>query len=277
LLTTPILLGLLSALTWGSGDFNGGLAAKRSNPYGVVAVAHIISLGLLLLLIPIIGEPIPPWRDWLWSAVAGLAGAIGLLLLYRALAEGRMSVAAPVSALLAASLPVFVGIFLDGNPGAWVLLGFILALAAVWLVSGGQGLTASFDDLRQPAIAGVAFGTFFICLERASHTSLLWPLIAVRLVSITSMLGYALITRQDWIPKRESLVPIILSSVLDTLGNAAYALSARTGRLDVAAVLSSLYPGATVLLAWVVLKERISRVQIFGILLALGAIILLTL
>ena len=100
MLTAPILFGLLSALTWGAGDFNGGLAAKRSNPYGVVAVAHIISLVLLLLLIPIIGEPIPPLRDWLWGGAAGFTGAIGLLLLYRALAEGRMSIAAPVSALL---------------------------------------------------------------------------------------------------------------------------------------------------------------------------------
>lgn len=277
MLTAPILFGLLSALTWGAGDFNGGLAAKRSNPYGVVAVAHIISLGLLLLLIPIIDEPIPPLQDWLWGGAAGFTGAIGLLLLYRALAEGRMSVAAPVSALLAAALPVVVGIFLDGNPGAWALLGFILALTAVWLVSGGEGIVIHLKELRQPAIAGIAFGAFFICLERASQTSLLWPLVAIRLVSITSMLGYALVTKQAWIPKRESLVPIILSSILDTIGNAAYALSARTGRLDVAAVLGSLYPGATVLLAWVFLKENISRIQTFGILLALGAIVLLTL
>ncbi|MBN1454280.1 MAG: EamA family transporter [Anaerolineales bacterium] len=277
MLTAPILFGLLSALTWGAGDFNGGLAVKRSNPYGVVAVAHILSLGLLLLLIPLVGEPIPPWQDWLWGGAAGLTGAFGLLLLYRALADGRMSVAAPVSALLAAALPVIVGIFMDGNPGAWVLFGFFLALAAVWLVSGGEGLAIRFDELRQPIIAGIAFGTFFICLERASQTSLLWPLVAIRIVSITSMLGYALVTRQAWIPKRESLVPIVLSSILDTIGNAAYALSARTGRLDVAAVLGSLYPGATVLLAWVFLKENISRIQTIGILLALGAIILLTL
>jgi len=277
MLTIPILFGLLSALTWGAGDFNGGLAAKRSNPYGVVAVAHILSLGLLLALIPIIGEPVPPMQDWLWGGAAGLTGAIGLLLLYRALAEGRMSVAAPVSALLAAALPVLVGIFRDGNPGAWVLFGFALALAAVWLVSGGEELAIRFDELRQPVIAGISFGAFFIFLERASQTSLLWPLVAIRLVSITSMLGYALVTRQAWIPKRESLVPIVLSSILDTIGNAAYALSARTGRLDVAAVLGSLYPGATVLLAWVFLKENISRIQTIGILLALGAIILLTL
>jgi uncharacterized membrane protein len=277
MLTAPILFGLLSALTWGAGDFNGGLAAKRSNPYGVIAVAHIISLGLLLALIPIIGEPVPPMQDWLWGGAAGLTGAVGLLLLYRALAEGRMSVAAPVSALLAASLPVMVGIFMDGNPGAWVLFGFVLALAAVWLVSGGEGLAIRFDELRQPVIAGISFGAFFIFMERASQTSLLWPLVAIRLVSITSMLGYAIITRQPWLPKRESLVPIILSSILDTIGNAAYALSARTGRLDVAAVLGALYPGATVLLAWVFLKENISRIQTIGILLALGAIVMLTL
>jgi uncharacterized membrane protein len=277
MLTAPILFGLLSALTWGAGDFNGGLAAKRSNPYGVIAVAHIISLGLLLALIPIIGEPVPPMQDWLWGGAAGLTGAVGLLLLYRALAEGRMSVAAPVSALLAAALPVLVGIFRDGNPGLWVLFGFVLALAAVWLVSGGEGLAIRFDELRQPVIAGISFGAFFIFMERASQTSLLWPLVAIRLVSITSMLGYAIITRQPWLPKRESLVPIILSSILDTIGNAAYALSARTGRLDVAAVLGALYPGATVLLAWVFLKENISRIQTIGILLALGAIVMLTL
>lgn len=276
MLTAPILLGLLSALTWGAGDFNGGLAAKRSNPYGVVVVAHIISLGLLLLLVPIIGEPIPPAHDWLWGGAAGLAGGIGLLILYRALAEGRMSVAAPVSALLAAALPVLVGIVKDGNPGAWVLFGFVLALAAVWLVSGGEGLIIRFDDLRQPVIAGITFGAFFIFLERASQTALLWPLIAVRIVSISSLLGYALLTRQPWIPKRESLVPIILSSVLDTVGNASYALSARMGRLDVAAVLGALYPGATVVLAWIFLKENISRVQTIGILLALSAIVMLT-
>jgi uncharacterized membrane protein len=276
MLTVPILFGLLSALTWGAGDFNGGLAAKRSNPYGVVIVAHLISLGLLLALIAVVREPVPPANDWLWGGAAGLAGGIGLLLLYRALAEGRMSVAAPVSALLAAAIPVLAGILRDGNPGALVLFGFLLALAAVWLVSGGEGLSVRFDDLRQPVVAGIAFGGFFIFLERASQTSLLWPLVAIRIVSITSLFSYAILTRQTWLPRRESLVPIVLSGVLDTVGNASYAMSARLGRLDVAAMLGALYPGATVLLAWVFLKERISRVQTIGILLALAAIVMLT-
>jgi uncharacterized membrane protein len=272
-----ILFGLLSALTWGAGDFNGGLAVKRSNPYGVIAVAHTVSLLLLLITVFIVGEPIPPMHDWLWGGASGLAGGIGLMLLYRSLAEGRMSVAAPVSAVVAAILPVLIGLLQDGLPGLWILIGFALALVAVWLVSGGEGLAIRFDDLRMPVMAGIAFGAFFIFIERASQTALLWPLIAVRIVSVSTMLGYALLTHQDWIPKRESMVPLLLSSLLDTFGNAFYALSARTGRLDVAAVLGALYPGATVLLAWVFLKEEISRVQTIGILLALGAIILLTL
>lgn len=272
-----ILFGLGAALTWGAADFNGGLASKRSNPYGVVAVAHSISLGLLLILAIFTGEAIPPRQDWLWGAAAGLVGGIGLLILYRSLAEGRMSVAAPISALLAASLPVLVGFFMDGIPGGWVLFGFLLAFAAVWLISGGKGFTFHTGELQQPIIAGLAFGAFFIFFERASQTSLLWPLIAVRIVSISSLLGYAVLSRQSWHPTRESLTPLIISSILDTAGNVLYALSARTGRLDVAAVLGSLYPGTTVILAWVFLKEKISRIQTLGILLALGAIILLTL
>jgi len=272
-----ILFGLLSALTWGAGDFNGGLAVKRSNPYGVIAIAHTISLSLLIITVFIVGEPIPSLHDWLWGGASGLAGGIGLMLLYRSLAEGRMSVAAPVSAVVAAALPVLVGLLQDGMPGLWILLGFVLALVAVWLVSGGEGQAIRLDDVRMPAMAGIAFGAFFIFIERASQTALLWPLISVRIVSVSTMLGYALLTRQDWIPKRESMVPLLLSSLLDTFGNAFYSLSARTGRLDVAAVLGALYPGATVLLAWVFLKEKISRVQAIGVLLALATIIMLTL
>jgi uncharacterized membrane protein len=273
----PILYGLGAALSWGAADFNGGIASKRSNPYGVVAVAHAISLALLLALILGTGETLPPWRDLQWAGAAGACGGIGLLILYRALAQGRMSMVAPVSGVLAAALPVLVGLFLEGLPGIWSLLGFGLALAAVWLISGGIRLNLRDSDLQQPILAGLAFGGFLLFINRASSIALLWPLVAVRVVSISCLLGYATVSRQPWPPKRESLLPLILSSILDTAGNAAYALSARMGRLDVAAVLGSLYPGATVLLAWVLLKEQVSRIQAAGIILALIAIILLTL
>ena len=275
-LTAPIIFGLLTAVTWGAADFNGGLATKRSNPYGVVIVSHIISFLLLLLITIFLGEPLPLPIEWLWASGAGFFGAIGLLFLYRALADGRMIIAAPITAVIAAILSVLFGVFINGKPDSWTLLGFIIAITAVWLISGdGQGI-GKLNELRLPIIAGLSFGVFYLCLERASQTSLLWPMVAMRIVSISSFLVYAIYSRQSWKPSQESITPIILSSILDTIGNASYVLSARLGRMDIAAVLGSLYPGATVLLAWVILKERISRIQIFGILLALGAIVILT-
>jgi drug/metabolite transporter (DMT)-like permease len=253
------------------------MAVKRSNPYGVVIVAHAFSLFLLTALALTLGEPIPQFKDWLWGGAAGICGGVGLALLYKALASGQMSVAAPISALVAAALPVCAGFLTDGLVGWLTIAGFALALAAVWLVSGGVEVTFDLKSFLVPVIAGISFGGFFILIHFASSVSVLWPLVAVRIVSISSLLLYSLITRQDWIPVRESWFAILMSSVLDTAGNAFYVLSAQTGRMDVAAVLGSLYPGSTVVLAWFVLKERISRVQMLGIAVALIAIVLITL
>ncbi len=272
----PIALGLLAALTWGAGDFSGGFAAKRTNAYGVVIVAHVFSLILLAGLAFALKEPVPPLESWLWGGAAGLGGGFGLMLLYSALASGRMSVAAPVSALVAAGIPVIVAALTEGLPAPLVVSGFLLALAAIWLVSGGGGVGFRLADLRLPVLAGAAFGFFFLTLHQASTESVLYPLIAVRIVSISSLLAYALVTRQPILPSRDSLFPILMSGLLDTLGNGAYALAAQLGRVDVAAVLGSLYPGATVLLAWILLKERVSRMQMLGILAALAAIVLIT-
>jgi len=274
---SAVFLGLISAVTWGAGDFSGGMAVKRTNPYGAVIAAHAISLVLLSALGIIIGEPIPPLHDWLWGGAAGLGGGIGLALLYSALASGQMSVAAPVSALIAAAMPVLVGVFSEGLPSWSVLIGFALALAAVWLISGGVGLEFQPKKLRLPIIAGICFGAFFIFIHEGSSLSILWPLAATRIASITSLLLFSIVTRQTWIPTRDSWIPIIMSSLLDTAGNTFYAMSARMGRMDVAAVLGSLYPGSTVLLAWFILKERVSPMQMIGIFVALAAIVLITL
>ena len=274
---TTIIFGLIAAVIWGAADFNGGMASKRSNPYGVVIAAHSLSLLLLIALIVITGESIPPLQDLLWGGAAGIGGGIGLMLLYRALAEGRMSVAAPVSAVIASGLTVIIGAATEGFPSLWIVFGIALALIAVWFTASDKNTVIHINELQLPVAAGIAFASFFVCFERASGTSLLWSLAAVRVVSIVSLLSYVTFTRQKWIPQRNSLVPIVLSSVLDTAGNAFYALAARYGRMDIAAVISSLYPGATVLLAWMLLKERIGRLQTIGILLALAAIVILSL
>jgi drug/metabolite transporter (DMT)-like permease len=274
---SAVFFGLVSAVTWGAGDFSGGMAVKRTNPYGAVIAAHTISLILLLILGIITGEPVPPIRDWLWGGAAGIGGGIGLALLYSALASGQMSIAAPVSALVAATLPVLVGGFSEGLPDWGTLIGFGLALTAVWLISGGIGLEFQFEKLRLPILAGLCFGAFFIFIHQGSSLSILWPLVATRITSITCLLSFSITTRQPWIPTRDSWLPIIMSSLLDSAGNVFYALSARMGRMDVAAVLGSLYPGSTVLLAWFILKERVSPLQMIGILVALVAIVLITL
>lgn len=270
-----VFYGLSCAVVWGAGDFCGGMAVKRTNPYGAVIAAHAISLTLLLILGIVAGEPLPPTSDLLWGGVAGIGGGAGLALLYSALASGQMSITSPVSALVAAGLPVLVGAFSEGLPGFSTLAGFALALAAVWLVSGGTGARMQLKNLSMPVLSGICFAAFFIFLDRGSGQSILWPLVATRIASITSLLTFSLATRQPWIPTRESWLPIFLSSLLDSAGNALYAMSARMGRMDVAAVLGSLYPGSTVLLAWFILKERVSPVQMAGIVIALAAITLI--
>lgn len=272
----PILFGLSAALTWGAGDFSGGFASKRTKALSVVIVAHGFSMVLLLVAAFFLREPLPPLSVWLWGGLAGLGGAFGLVLLYTALAGGRMSMAAPVSALVAAAIPVTFAALTDGLPSLWVLAGFGLALAAIWLVSNGGSARLSLMDLRLPVLAGLTFGFFFTTLHLASGESVIYPLIAVRIASISSLLLFSFFTRQSVAPARASLFPILMSGLLDTLGNGAYALAAQLGRVDIAAVLGSLYPGATVLLAWILLKEHINRQQVLGIAAALAAIALIT-
>jgi drug/metabolite transporter (DMT)-like permease len=272
-----ILFALGAALTWGTADFGGGLASKRANSYGVVIGSHLISLSAFLVLALAVREPVPPVRDWSFGAVAGLAGGIGLMLLYRALAEGKMSIAAPVSAVVAAAIPVVFAGLTQGLPEILTLLGFALALAAVWLLSSGEKIIQiQTRELGLPLTAGVVFGLFFILLHQASESVILWPIVATRIGSITGLLAYASLKRKSWIPSRGLWGLLAFIGIVDAAGTGFYALSARLGRMDVAAVVGSLYPGATVLLAWAFLKERISRLQTIGILLALSAIVMLT-
>ncbi|MDP2995819.1 MAG: EamA family transporter [Anaerolineales bacterium] len=275
-----ILFGLTSALTWGAADFCGGIASKRTNVYGVVIGAEGFGMVLFMALALACGEPVPPLQTWLWGSASGLSGGIGLLLLYHALSSGRMSVAAPVSAVSAAIIPVVVGAVVDGLPGVWTFAGILLALAAVWLIARGEGgrenAAIRLNEITLPLIAGVVFGMYFVFMHQASREAFFWPIVASRLASTVGILGYALVTRQPWGPERKHWPLIALSGLLDVSGNAFYVLGGQIGRLDVAAVLGSLYPGSTVLLAGLFLHERFSRLQLAGILAALAAIVLMT-
>jgi len=275
----PVFFGLISALSWGAGDFAGGLASRKASPYRVLFLAELAGLALILTLAVISGEPFPRPEAWAWAATASLVGTVGLLFLYRALSSGRMTIAAPLSALLSAVVPVAVGFATQGNPGAVTFAGFALALVAVAMISGDGSLNYRqllTPEIWQPLLAGLFFGLYFVLMHRATQTAFFWPLVSARLAGTIAIAAYALIARQPLMPGREVWRLCLVSGVLDVGGNAFYVLSSQAGRMDVAAVLSALYPATTVLLAWVILKEHISRLQAGGILVALLAIVLLT-
>lgn len=277
----PILYGLGAALSWGAGDFTGGLAARKVGAYRSVFYGEIF--GVLVLMIPVIfiNEPLPSLKTWMLCMFAGLLGSIGLLLLYHSMTLGLMSIAAPVSALLAASIPVIVGIFTEGLPQFLTIVGFGFALFAVWMVSQSENrvvnIFAHLSDLKLPLLAGIGFGSYFVFMHAATQDGgVLWPMVASRLGGMTLILAYMLITRTSWKIDPTAWPMIFTNGILDIGGNFFFIIAGQTGRLDVTAVLSGLFPGATVLLAWIFLRERLTRNQWIGILSALTAIILMT-
>ena len=275
----PIIYGLISSASWGAADFIGGLASKRTSAIRVLYLAEIAGFIPFMLLAIILREPIPSATDFLWGAFSSLIGLAGLIFLYRALAEGQMTIAAPVSALFAALIPVIFGSITLGFPSVPTLIGFGLAFIAVWLISQSDSTNwrFSFSDLRLPLISGFFFGFYFITIHKATLNAFFWPLTAARFAGFVALGLFALFTRQPAMPPRETWTLCILNGVIDIAGNGFYILSAHSGRIDVAAVLGALYPAGTVLLAWIFLKERISFIQTLGIVLAFIAIILFTL
>jgi drug/metabolite transporter (DMT)-like permease len=272
-----VTYGVSSALSWGAGDFSGGFAARRSRVLSVVLLSQLLG-GLLLLGLAILcGEPLPPTTSLCYGGAAGLAGAIGLIALYRGLAGGRMGIVAPLSAIVTAILPIMVAMISDGLPGGYQLSGFAVALIAVVMLSYEQsGAGFCWAELGLPLVAGTGFGLFFILIDAATEAGLLWPLVSARSVSVC-LVGSVLFLRRPAIQMPWKLWPwICLAGVLDTAGNAFFALATQLGRLDISAVLASLYPAATVLLAWIILKERLMRQQWAGVALALFALALIT-
>lgn len=262
--------GLAAAASWGAGDFAGGYAARRTPALRVALVVQAVGLVLLVVLALALREPLPPARDLAWGAAAGLSGIGGLLALYGALASGRMGIAAPVTGVVAAILPVAVGLALEGAPHPLRYVGFALALAGIALVSGERGATTR-RALALALLAGLGFGGFLVFIAQTSGAAFLWPLVAVRVAG--GALAAALLLAR---PRGGGTAPVWLlltAGLLDTGGNVFFLLASRLGRLDVAAVLSSLYPAATVLLARVVLRERLTRVQVAGAIAMLAAIV----
>ena len=279
---SSIVLGLFSAFSWGAADFTGGLVSRKTGAFRAALWGETVGLLLLVPAALASGERVPETSSWLQAGLAGALGTLGLVLLYHAMARGTMSIAAPVSALMTAILPVVAGSLSEGFPGPLAFLGFGFALLAVWLVSqsedGVKDVLAHLSSLRLPLLAGVGFGCYFILIHSAARHSTWWPMVASRAAG-WMLIAIFMISRRESMrlpTGTMSIWPIIvMNGILDAGGNIFYILAGHGGRLDVSAVLGSLYPGATVLLAWLILKERLRRTQWIGIWAALAAILLL--
>lgn len=300
-----IVLGLAAAVVYGAADFAGGLATRRTPALTVVVLSQLMGLVILVVALPVVatGPPLP--GDLARGGLAGVGGGIGVALLYRGLAVGRMSVVAPITAVGAAALPVAWGLVSGERPGVGALVGVVVALVAVVLVSAAApaeardvvaagpgvgvavrpGTTARGDVLvraraalgpgiLEAVVAGLAFGVFFILLGGTSPDAGLWPLLGAR-TSILVAGAAAAVSRTSLRPAPGQLPRIALAGVLDMGANVLYVLAARQGLLSLVAVLVSLYPASTVLLARVVLGERLAGLQRAGLALAAAGIALI--
>jgi drug/metabolite transporter (DMT)-like permease len=276
-----VVLALASAVVYGAADFLGGLSSRRASVFGVVAVSQLVGLLALLVLLPWLGGPVGP-SDLAWGAAAGVAGATGLVLFFRTLARGVMSVIAPVTAVTAAAVPVLVGRRGGDTIGPWAAAGIGLALAAVVLVSAEGGLSAlraARPASLAPALAaGTAFGFFFVLLDRTSQDSGLTPLVTARLASVALVVVIALAGKQSLKVGRVALPLVALSGIGDMTANALFLLATQQdGQLAITGVLASLYPVSTVILAQVLLRERLAGAQVAGLGTAVAAVVLITL
>ena len=286
--TATVALSLASAAIWGSADFIGGIATRRLPSPAVVTLSHSLSLVMLVSLALIHASKWPDTQSILFGALAGISCGTGVMVLYKALALGSMGLTAAVSGVLAAVLPVVWAFATEGLPRTPQIAGIVLAAIAIWMIARSPDSHSSKQAIMLGAASGASFGCLFIFLKLAGPGGVLWPLACSRIASATLA---ALVT---WIGVRQvdatqrNTKPVLswpgwavlgligVAGIFDASGNTFYTIATRLGRLDIAAVLSSLYPASTILLAAVLLKERTTRSQTGGMALALVAVVLIS-
>jgi len=276
------ILALTSALFYGSADFFGGLTARRASTIATVVVSQLVGLVILAAALPFLPTAVVSPPDWFWGVSAGVFGGAGVALLYRALAVGTMAVVAPITAVISAIIPVLFGFAIGERVGWLTAIGILLALIAIILVS--QQPAAENREIlsgRLPPgvllalVSGAAIGIFLLSLARTTSASGMWPLVVARLTSVTLFALVALVTGKTLRMQRPATITAAAGGALDMLANVLMMLTARIGPLSIVVTLVSLYPAGTVVLARLVLGERLTVVQNAGIVCALLAVILI--
>jgi len=289
------LLALAAAAAWGGGDFSGGMGVKTAGgstraALRFILLSHLASLSVLIVILWLRHEPLPHGSLMAWGLLAGVAGGVSLTAFYLALSRGEMGVSAAISGLLAAAIPALVSTLMEGAPGALRLAGFLLALVAIWVIAAGPSPenAGGKPTFGLAVLSGAGFGVYFVALRMDNALGVVMPMALARVGSLLTcgLMLLALKTsdsagRQK--PESPRRVPGIVvvwalsSALLDTAGNMLFVGATLLGRLDVAAVLASLYPAGTILLAAWQLHEKPTRRQVAGMFAALAAVVMITL
>jgi uncharacterized membrane protein len=271
-----VILSLCSAFSYGLADFLGGVLTRRASAWAVAAATQAAAAALTVVLATTNAGDVRT-ASVLWSVLAGVGGGAGSVLIFRGLADGRMAVVAPVSAIAAGALPVLVGLGVGERPGTAPMVGVLLALPAIWLVSGGDsGLRhAGRADVIRGLAAGVAFGVQFSALGQIPREAGLTPLAISQVASVCAIVVAASALSKSWLPRDRFSGLGAVAGVFTGLASVCFQLAVQRGLLTVAGVLASLYPAMTVLLAAIVLRERIHLQQGIGLTLAVAAVALI--
>lgn len=269
-----IVFALISAFAYGISDFLGGLFSKRVSAWQVAVVGQSSS-GFFALIAGLFigGDPTP--SDWVWAGISGLGGGFGAAFLYRGLSRGRMGVIAPISAIGSALVPVAIGLILGDRPSALVLLGVVFAFPAIYLISQVVEIApASEGGILDGVLAGLGFGVMFAMLGQVGSASGLLPLALTQVGSVLGVILTATVLRAAWVPREPAAYRALIMGPLGITATGAFLYATHHGLLSVVSVIASLYPAGTVVLASVVLRERIHANQAVGLAMAALAIAL---
>ena len=268
-----ILLSLFAAASYGLSDFNGGIFARRGGAWAVAFVGQLGGAALVLLL-SLVTDGSPTAASLGWAVLAGVGNGFGTAFLYRGLATGRMGVVAPISGVGAVVVPVVVGLATGERPGELVWLGMLLALPAIWLVSREPGDAPVGSGVLDGVLAGAGFGTLFAALAQIPEDAGFAPLAFNQLVGAGAIVVVATVLRQPWVPRNRYAFGGVFSGALGALATLLFLVATQGGFLTVTAVITSLYPAFTVLLAATVLREHVHRAQAIGLALCAGSVAL---
>lgn len=266
----PTSFSLGAVFVWGTSDFLGGYAARRSNAFVFTTIVHASGLLLMSTLAVAGHSPFPSRTSVAWALAAGSLGGAALAIFYRALSSGSMGLTAPVAAVLSAAIPTIFGMLTEGVPRTVQIAGFALATAGLWLISrpedGGRP-----EGLATAALAGVAFAGFYLCIKQAGSGSAIWIAFMSRVASFV-LTSFMVALGRNYQITRQGISLAALAGCLDITGSVFFIRASQTGRLDAAVVISSLYPAITVLLARLILKEHFTRWKAVGMFAALLAV-----